>query len=424
MSNQKTVRWVGCVKFRFVFFVVFALSGFATSGRAAEPPMAEQYLQSGKLADGKMALSSHLKDHPDDQQARFGLGVIEFLQSIEHLAQSHYKYGLLHDVSRNLPLLRLPVPANENPQTLSYGGLRDILQSFANDLAVAEKTLAGIGNEPVVLPLHFGLIRLDLNGDGVANEGETLWKIYAAISAGTVRDVTPEDAENFVIQFDTGDAYWLRGYCHLLMFFSEVSLAYDGKELFERTGHLLWPKTETPYTFLEGWKKVFEFGGEVDVADVVAFIHLINFPVKEPERMTAAHEHLKAMIDLSRSSWKSILSEKDDVAEWVPNPKQTGVIPGVRVSKEMVEAWHLFLTEMEQILDGDKLIPFWRGDGSQGINFKKVFTEPTNFDLILWIQGTGAAPYVEQGQITNPEVWERLMRVFQGEFIGFAIWFN
>ena len=45
-------------------------------------------------------------------------------------------------------------------------------------------------------------------------------------------------------------------------------------------------------------------------------------------------------------------------------------------------------------------------------------------DLILWVQGTAAAPYLEAGTVTQPEVWTRLLRVFRGEFIGFAIWFN
>lgn len=417
---------IGLLGFRLVLVTlawVMPLTLFAAAGFAADPPLVEQYLQSGKLAEGHDALTARLKDHPDDQQARFGLGVLEFLQAIERLMQSHHRYGLLRDSAQNIPLLRLPVANNPNPETLSYDGFRDILKTFVDDLTAAEKTLAEIGEAQVELPLHFGLIRLDFDGDGTASDEETLWRIYAAVSPGTAQ-VTTEDASKFVIQFDTGDVYWLRGYCHLLMFFGDVGLGYDGHELFERTGHILWPKNESPYNFLRNGKKVFEFGGNVDIADVVAFIHLINFPVKEPERLTAAHGHLESMIDLSRQSWKSILAETDNEREWVPNPQQTGVIPGVRVSQEMVDGWHLFLTEMSDILDGKKLIPFWRGSGVKGINLKRVFTEPQNFDLVLWIQGTAAAPYLEEGPITSPQVWARLMNVFQGQFIGFAIWFN
>jgi hypothetical protein len=52
---------------------------------ADSPPLVEQYLTSGKLADGKKALVAHLEKQPKDDQARFGLGTLEFLQAVEHL---------------------------------------------------------------------------------------------------------------------------------------------------------------------------------------------------------------------------------------------------------------------------------------------------------------------------------------------------
>ena len=52
------------------------------------------------------------------------------------------------------------------------------------------------------------------------------------------------------------------------------------------------------------------------------------------------------------------------------------------------------------------------------MNLRRVFTEPREMDPILWVQGTAAAPYLEAGTVTKPEVWTRLLRVFRGEFIG------
>lgn len=43
---------------------------------------------------------------------------------------------------------------------------------------------------------------------------------------------------------------------------------------------------------------------------------------------------------------------------------------------------------------------------------------------MLWVQGSAAAPFLEQGELTTPETWQRLERIFQGDFIGFAIWLN
>jgi hypothetical protein len=69
-------------------------------------------------------------------------------------------------------------------------------------------------------------------------------------------------------------------------------------------------------------------------------------------------------------------------------------------------------------------VPYWRVAENKGVNLRRVFTEPRDMDVILWIQGTAAMPYLEDGSVTQPEVWTRLSRVFRGEFIGFAIWFN
>lgn len=160
------------------------------------------------------------------------------------------------------------------------------------------------------------------------------------------------------------------------------------------------------------------------LSDLIASIHLINFQVSGPERMQAALGHLESMVTLSNRSWDLILKETDNDQEWLPNPKQTGVIPNVVVTEAMIASWRHFLTEAKSILKGEKLIPFWRGAPVRGVNLRKIYLEPRPFDLVLWIQGSGAAPYLQQGPITDPAVWERLQRVFGGEFIGFALWFN
>jgi hypothetical protein len=42
----------------------------------------------------------------------------------------------------------------------------------------------------------------------------------------------------------------------------------------------------------------------------------------------------------------------------------------------------------------------------------------------VWVQGTAAAPYLEEGERTSFETWSRIQRIFRGGFIGFALWFN
>src|SRR5690606_33921050 len=122
------------------------------------------------------------------------------------------------------------------------------------------------------------------------------------------------------------------------------------------------------------------------VADAIAFVHLLRLPVAEPKRLEASLGHFEAMLSLSRESWKLIDAETDDNNEWLPNPRQTGAM-GVPVRREQIDGWLAFVEEAEAIFAGKRLVPFWRGSGSKGVNLRRVFTEPRPFDLVLWIQG-------------------------------------
>ena len=329
-----------------------------------------------------------------------------------------------------IPFARIPVPANPNPEPIAYEDLRKIFEEFIDDLAKAEATLGRVQDDAVKLPIRFGLVRLDFDGDGKAGEDEMLWKIYARLNGQARPDqLGGAEAAAFPISFDRGDVAWLRGYCHLLMSLAEVYLAHDAKLLFDHTAHLFFAKPKTPFPFLkndpQGLNPMRGDGPNVGlIGDLLSFVHLLHFPVKEPARMGAALKHLEAMVTLSRDSWKSYLAETDDDHEWIPNPKQNTVMPNGKVTDEMVKGWLSFLDEAEVILAGKKLVPFWRDADNKAVNLRKVFTEPREMDLIFWIQGTAAAPYLEVGPVTRPEFWTRLLRVFRGEFIGFAIWFN
>jgi len=393
---------------------------------APEDPPVEKYLVEGKLAEGEKALSDAVAARPADAQARFSLGVIQFVSAVERMVQSFHRYGLRAGVMGNaLPFARLPIPANQTPEPIRYADLRALFQRWNDDLGKVDATLAKVDSPDVKLALHFALIRLDSNGNGKAEPDERLFTLYGELNAAARNQITPEAAKDFLISFDRADVAWLRGYCHLLMAMSEVYLAHDEQELFDHTAPLFFPKAETPFPFLlrrlgEGEQQI----GTKDIMDAIAFIHLMRFPVKEPARLKAALAHLESMIALSHESWKFILAETDDDHEWVPNTKQHSVIPNGTVTMEMVKGWLEFLDEAKAILKGEKLIPFWRTGTESGVNLKRVFTEPRTFDLVLWVQGTAAVPYLENGVCTSGATWERFQRIFRGNFIGFALWFN
>jgi hypothetical protein len=393
---------------------------------AAQEPLVEKYLIEGKLAEGEKALNEALTAKPTDAQARFGLGMIQFVRAVEHMAQTFHRYGLRSGAAGNmLPFARLPIPVNPAPEPIRYADLRALFERWASDLAKAEATLAKVESADVKVPLHFGLIRVDLNGDGKAEPGERLFNLYAELNAAARNQVNAEAAKDFIIAFDRADAAWLRGYCHLLMAMSEVYLAYDAHELFDHTAPYFYPKAQTPFPFLSRSADAApQQVGSEDILDAIAFIHLVNFPVQEPARLKSALAHLEAMIVLSHESWKFIVAETDDDHEWVPSTKQHSVMPNGTVSLEMIKGWFEFLDEAKAILKGEKLIPFWRRGPESGLNLKRVFTEPRTFDLVLWAQGTAAVPYLENGVCTSAETWSRFQRIFRGEFIGFALWFN
>lgn len=392
---------------------------------------AERCLAEGMLAKAEDVLTAAVARNERDDGARFELGVVQLLRGVERVSQSLYKYGVgarrMRQVTGVLGFVGfgvmpdLPIPDNPAPDRISYQDLRKIAEAFTADVARTEKTLAAIRDERVKLPLAIGRIRMDFDGDGKAGEDDTFWRIYARLNRGA--EVAEADAATFVIAFDRADVEWLRGYCHLLLAMSDAILAYDHRELFERTAHVVFPNVESPHAWLPAASRLFEMG-DTDIVDLIAYIHLLNFPLREPERMKSALDHLERMLDHSRRMWKFALVESDDDNEWIPNPRQTGVIPNVRVTQDILDGWMNFLDESSALLAGKRLIPFWRSKGDTGVNLRRVFTDARPFDLVLWIQGTGATPFLERGELTKAETWTRLERVFGGEFIGFAFWFN
>jgi hypothetical protein len=320
--------------------------------------------------------------------------------------------------------MRELLPQNPEPKELAYADVRKILQTFLDDLAKVDATLAKVVDPNVKLPLHVGLIKVDLFGLGKP--------INAAFVLGQIEADLPDDpVKSFVIGFDRGDVDWLRGYCHFLSAWSEVLLAIDGQEMFDCTAHMFFEKVATPHKFLVEEDRDFErFGwwNTAQISDIIAFIHLMRFPMKEPKRMQASLAHLDATVLHSRQMWKHYKAEMDDDHEWIPNARQTGVMQ-VKVTEEMIATWLKTVDEADQVLKGKKLIPFWRGKGDKrGVNLRRVFTEPRDIDPILWVQGTAATPYLEEGPITefaNARTLGQINNTFGGaNFIGFAFWFN
>ena len=93
-------------------------------------------------------------------------------------------------------------------------------------------------------------------------------------------------------------------------------------------------------------------------------------------------------------------------------------------AQEQVQAWLATLTMAEDLLEGRTLLPHFR-IADKGINMKRFFEEPKNFDLVLSITGPSIAPYLESGKILTSDELDQIQRQFGGAgFLTFALWFN
>jgi len=387
--------------------------------------MTRQILEAGPIETGEKAMAARMTANPTDNEARFGLGMIRFAQAIERYGQRQYRFGLRAPHTMMIPLLRFPVPENPAPEEITYQKQRESLQQLLDDLATVETTLAPMTDREAKIVVDLNNVRFDLRGDGKPDDSETLGSIIATLS---MAPRTPSDKPApFEVAFDNGDAFWLRGYCNLLSASIEFMLAYDWRLTFERTGHLFYPRVAPPPFDLALQSPDVQrdsfFGDSFQIADLITLVHEIRWPLVEASRMQSAHAHLKQVIAMSRASWKSILAETDDDREWIPGPQQkNGVFPGMRVTQEQVDGWLNALNDLDAALDGTKLVPHWRF--KQGFNLKKVFFAPREFDLVLWVTGYGAAPYLEAGPGLSGNNWREWQRVFGGNFLGYAFWFN
>ena len=395
----------------------------SVAGAQAQTPSAASlfsgYVTRGQLAQGEADFARR----PPDAANIAALGMIRFVRAIEKFGQAMHRHGLQAPSGLPMiPILRLPVPSNPNPEPLTYEKLRAIYVAFLADLATAESTMQKMPAGDVKLPVDLMAVRLDLDGDGVASEAESLGGIFAALAGRGAQPRPPA----WEVAFDRADVIWLRGYSRLISGLLEFVMAYDWRETYAAAGHLFFTGAPDPSAGSAAQDTIVNAmvgrGGE-RIADVIALMHLVHWPLAEPERLIRARDHLKGVITLSRENWKEILAETDDDREWVPGPHQkNSAFPGMSVTQERVDGWLRALDSFEAMLDGKMLAPHWRYN--LGVDVSAIFASPRPFDLVLWLTGHAALPYLKQGPIMSQEDWRQWQRTFGGQFMNFAAWFN
>lgn len=357
-------------------------------------------------ADGLAATQTHLAAiaNPSANDS-FALGSVSFLRAIENSLQARYRTGA--GTASEIPLLRLPVPPNDNPDPFEPQQIADIFRTALTDFAAAETALAQIDGA-VSLPVDVTALWFDINENGAQDFGEDLFTV-----TGATLGARPAEDGSLIVRFDTADVAWLRAYAHLLSGVSEVVLAYDPTEAIT---------TVTEASAVLGPNMII---GAQDMVDQAAIILLALRQEPDATRTRKALTHFEAMVAHNRIFWDRVAAETDNDAEWIPNAAQTSAF-GVTLSQEIADSWQTILAEGGAILKGETVLPYWRfeRDTVRGISLRKMFTDPAPVDLVLWIQGAGALPYLEEGKLASSRNWNQFMRLLGGDAPLYALWLN
>lgn len=378
---------------------------------ADEAALVESFLYQGQYNLGEQTLDRRLEAEPNDDQARFGLGVLQVLRGVERLGQGLHEYGVKAQNSGEL-FIRLPVPDNPDPAPINYQLLRQLLDDFRRDLERAEATLAGVKEEQVKLPLRLGSIKFDLDHDGKATD--TLLTVMQRLDRGNRLERFEKNPE-LQVTFDRGDVAWLRAYCHLLMGFLDGYLAVDNEGVFNLRSDTLFAKPKHPFVGTDEERRE---------AWTTAYA---SARMSEPLRWHRTRLHFLQAAKLNKETWDYIRKETDDDHEWLPNARQVSML-GLRVQDRMIDAWLAMWGELEALFDGTKVFPIQQLVGpdkkrkpNEGISFHKLMEDPP--ERINDIRELDAKYFTEEpaADIGRLIGW---YFSFGASPIPFAVWFN
>ncbi len=383
-------------------------------------------LYAGTLVDGLDKLRPLAA--ADDHEAWFGIGAIQLTQSIEALAQAFYSHGFVVPGSDTAFAPGIEVPVNPSPEPLDYDGVRAILSDFLAGLDEARTSFVAAGQAgDYVIDINPLLVRVDADGDGKVTDTESLAGLLAIWNRTELEKIlAPEDeaAPRFeYIGFDRADAYWLAGYTQAVGAQVEFLLAHDFSGLVDALFHRLFPRAGFPLQDqVASGTMILDPGSDTAIADAIAAIHTLDWPVIAPERLRAVRERLLEVLELSGQNWDAILDETDDNHELLPSPKQTAMIPGTSIDDAKIAAWRATLVKARDVLEGRLLLPHWRF--RQGFDLKAYFETATETDLVMILTGLAALPYLAEGPVASAEDFRAMQEAFGDEWLGYALWFN
>jgi len=202
------------------------------------------------VAERDAALQA-LENEPRSAEIAMTLATWQAFSSIERFGQALHRHGFRSPRLVLLPLLRLPVPENPTPVTMTYETWRGILSELVDDLDRAKSMLADIADDAEIgLDVDLNALRFDLNSDGLLDESESVAMIFQAISGPqrrgrTAPAETAGDTESPPLspsfRFDRADGYWLQGYANFVTASARMWLAHDFSKTFDVSFQMFFP---------------------------------------------------------------------------------------------------------------------------------------------------------------------------------------
>lgn len=410
----------------------------AQAGEAGD--LLATHLYAGTIAEGLAAVTPLAE--VGDSEALFAEGLLTMVDGLQEVSQKLYKYGAVVPDTGVLPLLGMMemgssgVPANPDPEPITYEKFRALLQDLVTSMDEGKALMVAAGEAgDYVIALEPLKIRFDANGDGVAAPGERLGALLGPAfgwanapfsdtlsSGGKHKGGAAEKEHTFKIGLDRADAFWFAGYSQVVAAQADFLLAHDFHQLVDAYFHRFFPQSGLPMQDAANGTLLMTPSTDAAIADVVAAVHSLDFPVIDPARLAGVRQRLLSITALSRQNWDAILAETDDQNELVPSPSQTPLPGAAKVDDSMVKAWRATLDTTDQILDGKLLIPHWRF--VQGFDLKAYFETAKETDLVMILTGLGAVPFLRDGPVASAESFAAANKAFGAEWLGYVFWIN
>lgn len=353
----------------------------------------------------------------------FALGGVQFLRAIEISFQDRWRAGLT-DRGGILPLLRMPIPPNPAHVAFDPASVVNIFVHTGDKLAEAKATLTTLPDtSDFGVEISLSDLWFDVNANGKRDPGEGIADILGAAVMGAPDESTgPQPLPT--VRFDVADAAWLTAYSDLLQGVCDMVRAFDPTEPLAR----IIAAREKMLTLGPVYPDMI-FGRmssddrDLDSIDLIAVTIASLKQQPDKARMASARDHLLATVTENRLFWSRVTKETDDNHEWLPNDHQHSAL-GVELPPGTRESWLAVLADFEAVLNGKKLLPFWRVGAPAGLNLAKYYADPTPVDVAGWIQGWAALPYLERGNVIDTTSLDAFDSLMQGQSMLFSLYLN